>query len=60
MIQVVGSLSASRAFQPRRRRHSPSQAGSDQNGTGVSEAQKSLLLLYIVQNRPKGDLTQIF
>ena len=60
MIQVVGSLSASRAFWPRRRCRRPSQAGSDHNCTDVSEARTSLLLLLYAEQGRKVDLALIF
>ena len=57
---VGGSLSASRAFWPRRRCRRPSQAGSDHNCTDVSEARTSLLLLLYAEQGRKVDLALIF
>ena len=59
-----GSASGLALRQPgveaRRSGQRPSQAGNDQHHTGVSEARTSLLLLYIIANRPKDDLSQPF
>ena len=60
MIQVVGSLSASRAFQPRRSGHRPSQAGNNNNDTEASEARTNIYCYYMQNKGQKVDLTPIF